>query len=101
MAKKSSIVKNEKRKLLIKKFYKERLELKSKILNPNTSQTDFLIAQKKLSKLPKNSSPVRYRNRCSITGRPRAYSRHFGVSRITFRELALKGEIPGITKSSW
>jgi len=101
MSKKSSIVKNEKRKLLIKKFYKERLELKSTVSNPKTSQKDFLIAQKKLAKLPKNSSPVRYRNRCSITGRPRSYNRSFGLSRITFRELALKGDIPGVTKSSW
>ena len=62
---------------------------------------DFFAAQKKMAKLPRNSSRVRIRNRCALSGRPRAYIGRFGVSRITFRELALAGKIPGVTKSSW
>jgi len=101
MAKKSSIARNEKRKRLVSKYFKKRLELKMKLKNPKISDEDFYLAQRTLSRLPRNSSSVRLRNRCSITGRARSYKRNFGVSRITFRELALKGEIPGVTKSSW
>jgi ribosomal protein S14 len=68
---------------------------------PATTDDEFFAAQKKLQKLPRNSSKVRIRNRCSLSGRPRAYIGRFGVSRITFRELALAGKIPGVTKSSW
>ena len=67
----------------------------------DATDEEFYAAQHKLTKLPKNSSAVRLRNRCSITGRPRAYLRKYGVSRITFRELASEGKIPGVTKSSW
>ena len=62
---------------------------------------EFFSAQKKIAKLPRNSSAVRIRNRCSLSGRPRGYIGKFGVSRITFRELALSGKIPGVIKSSW
>ena len=62
---------------------------------------EFFAAQRKLQKLPRNSSAVRIRNRCSMSGRPRAYKRKYGVSRIQFRELALAGKIPGVIKSSW
>jgi len=101
MAKTSAIQRNLKRQRLVAKYAAKRTELKAIIANPNTGDEEFFQAQRKLSKLPRNSSPSRVRNRCSITGRPRAYIRHFGVSRITFRELALQGKIPGVTKSSW
>ena len=69
--------------------------------DPETSEEDFYVAQAKLAKLPRNSSPIRVRNRCSVTGRPRAVIRKFGLSRITFRELAVNGKIPGVIKASW
>lgn len=101
MAKKSAIQRDLKRRRLIAKFANKRAELKAILANPETSDEDFYKAQAKLTKLPKNSSPIRARNRCSITGRPRAHIRKFGLSRITFRELASKGKLPGVTKSSW
>lgn len=101
MAKKSAIHRNLKRVRLIEKYAEKRKQLKAILADPETSDEDFYKAQAKLSKLPKNSSPIRARNRCSVTGRPRAFIRRFGLSRITFRELASKGKIPGVTKSSW
>jgi small subunit ribosomal protein S14 len=101
MPKTSAIERNEKRKKLVAKFAAKRAELKATLLNPATTDEEFFAAQKKLQKLPKNSSPVRVKNRCSLSGRPRAYIRKYGVSRIQFRELALSGKIPGVTKSSW
>jgi small subunit ribosomal protein S14 len=101
MPKTSAIQRNEKRKKLSAKFAPLRTELKAVLANPATTDEQFFAAQKKLQKLPKNSSSVRIRNRCSLSGRPRAYIGKFGVSRITFRELALAGKIPGVTKSSW
>ena len=100
MAKISAIHRNLKRERLIAKYAAKRAELKA-IRQPETSDEEFYKAQAKLTKLPKNSSPIRARNRCSVTGRPRAYIRKFGLSRITFRELASQGKIPGVTKSSW
>ncbi len=101
MAKKSAIQRNQKRVRLIKKFAAQRARLKAILADPETSDEAFYKAQAKLTKLPKNSSPIRARNRCSVTGRPRAYIGKFGLSRITFRELATQGKIPGVTKSSW
>ncbi|MEI6860634.1 MAG: 30S ribosomal protein S14 [Verrucomicrobiota bacterium] len=101
MPKTSAIERNKKRIVLSAKFAPLRAELKAILANPATTDEQFFAAQKKLQKLPKNSSPVRIRNRCSLSGRPRAYIGAFGVSRITFRELALAGKIPGVTKSSW
>lgn len=101
MAKKSSIQRNLKRVRLTEQYAAKRAEIKATLANPDTSDEDFFAAQKKLAKLPRNSSKVRVRNRCNMTGRPRAYIRRFGLSRITFRELALSGKIPGVTKSSW
>tara|TARA_B100000035_G_scaffold274994_1_gene251731 strand:- start:15 stop:320 length:306 start_codon:yes stop_codon:yes gene_type:complete len=101
MAKKSAIQRDLKRRRLISKYANKRAELKAILANPETSDEEFYKAQAKLTKLPKNSSPIRARNRCSITGRPRAHIRKFGLSRITFRELASKGKLPGVTKSSW
>jgi len=101
MAKKSMIERNKKRERMVARFAAKRTELKKILSDPTTSDEEFYIAQRKLTKLPKNSSRVRLRNRCSITGRPRAYLRKYGVSRITFRELASEGKVPGVTKSSW
>lgn len=89
MAKRSIIVRDEKRIRMIDQYAAKRAELKK------------LGDQEGLAKLPRNSSPTRRTNRCVETGRPRAYMRQFGLSRLSFREHASKGEIPGITKSSW
>ena len=101
MPKTSAIERNKKRIALVEKHKATRAELKAILANPNTGDEEFFAAQKKLAKLPRNSSAVRIRNRCSLSGRPRAYNRKFGVSRIQFRELALAGKIPGVVKSSW
>jgi len=101
MPKTSEIQRNEKRKRLVEKYAKVRAELKAVLANPATTDVQFFAAQTKLQKLPKNSSKIRIRNRCSMSGRPRGYKRKFGVSRIQFRELALSGKIPGVIKSSW
>jgi small subunit ribosomal protein S14 len=101
MPKTSAIERNKKRVLLVEKFQAKRAELKAILANPATTDAEFFAAQKKLAKLPRDSSAVRIKNRCSMSGRPRAYIRKFGVSRIQFRELALAGKIPGVTKSSW
>lgn len=101
MAKKSAIARNKKRERMVAKFDKKRRELKAVLASPDTTDEEFYVAQRKLCKLPRNSSPIRLRNRCSITGRPRAFNRRFGLSRITLRELASHGKIPGVVKSSW
>ena len=101
MPKTSAIERNEKRKRLSAKFAAVRAELKTALKNPATTDEQFFAAQKKLQRLPKNSAIERVRNRCSLSGRPRGYKRKFGVSRLTFRELALAGKIPGVIKSSW
>tara|TARA_B110000037_G_C17023145_1_gene466180 strand:- start:454 stop:759 length:306 start_codon:yes stop_codon:yes gene_type:complete len=101
MAKKSSIARNNKRRRLVEKYAEKRATLKAVLANPETSDEEFYVAQRKLCKLPRNSSKIRIRNRCNITGRPRAFIRRYGLSRLTFRELALEGKIPGVTKSSW
>ncbi len=89
MAKKSIIARDEKRKRMILQYAAKRAELKG------------LGDREGLHKLPRNSSPARHKNRCTETGRPRAYMRQFGLSRLSFREHASKGEIPGVTKASW
>jgi len=101
MAKKGMIQRNLNRIKKVEKYAAKRAELKRILAAPGTSNEEFYAAQKKLTKLPRNSSKVRLRNRCSVTGRPRAYIRKFRLSRITFRELASQGRIPGVTKSSW
>jgi small subunit ribosomal protein S14 len=101
MPKTSAIQRNLKRIRLVAKYAKTRAELKAILVNPATVDEQFFDAQKKLAKLPRNSSPTRVRNRCVLSGRPRGYNRRFRVSRMTFRELALAGKIPGVTKSSW
>jgi small subunit ribosomal protein S14 len=89
MAKRSSIARQAKRVALVKKYEALRKELREK--------GDYAALQA----LPRNSSPTRLHNRCSITGRPRAFMRKFGISRIAFRDLALSGKIPGVRKASW
>lgn len=101
MAKKSSIERNLKRQKLVAKYAAKKAELKKILKDPKTSDEEFFTAQRKLCKIPRNASKIRIRNRCSITGRSRGFIGKFGVSRITFRELALDGKLPGVTKSSW
>jgi small subunit ribosomal protein S14 len=101
MAKKGMIERNTKRERMVAQYAAKRAELKRILSDPATTDEAFYAAQRKLTKLPRNSSKVRLRNRCSITGRPRAFLRKYGVSRLTFRELASGGKIPGVTKSSW
>lgn len=101
MAKKSAIARNKKRERMVAKYAEKRANLKAIMANPESTDEEFYEAQRKLCKLPRNSSPIRIKNRCNVTGRPRAYIRRYGLSRLTFRELALEGKIPGVTKSSW
>tara|TARA_B100001123_G_scaffold408013_1_gene500786 strand:+ start:490 stop:795 length:306 start_codon:yes stop_codon:yes gene_type:complete len=101
MAKTSSIQRNLKRIKLAKKFLKKRKELKKIISNKKLSLDERFTAQLKLTKLPKNSAQIRIRNRCEITGRPHGVYRKLKISRIALRQLASKGRIPGMTKSSW
>lgn len=101
MAKLSSQLRNEKRKQLVAKYADQRRNLKAVVKNQVSSQEERQEAQSRLNSLPRNASPVRVRNRCEISGRVRGYLRRFGMSRIDFRLLALRGEIPGVRKSSW
>ncbi len=101
MAKLSSIKKNNKRIKLTNKFYKKRQELKKIIMDKKLTLEERFKAQQKLSKLPRNSSRVRVRNRCQITGRPHGVYRKLKISRIALRKLGLEGKIPGMVKSSW
>ena len=101
MAKKAKIVREYKIIEKVNKYAPLRAELKALIKNPNTSIEDKKDAVAKLDKLPRSSSPIRIRTRCFKTGRPRAVIKRFNLSRIVFREMALRGEIPGITKASW
>jgi len=101
MAKLSSINKNERRKKLVKKYAGRYAKLKAIANDKGLGDTERLIARLKLAEVPRNGNPTRIRNRCELTGRPRAYYRKFRLCRIQLRELANKGLIPGVTKSSW
>ncbi len=101
MAKKSAIEKNMRRQRLVKKYAARRAELRALANDTSLPQEERFAARLKLAALPRNSSKVRLRNRCDITGRPRGYYRKFRLSRILLRELASAGHIPGVTKSSW
>ena len=101
MAKKSKIVRELKLIKSVQKYASIRSDLKEIIKNPNSSYEDREVAVARLDKLPKSSSRIRIRNRCFKTGRPRGVIRRFKLSRLSFREMALKGEIPGVTKASW
>ena len=101
MAKKSAVEKNLKRIKLVKRFAKKRAELKKIINNKKLELSERFEAQLKLNKLPKNSSKIRIRNRCEISGRPHGVYRKLKISRIALRQLGLQGKIPGLVKSSW
>ena len=101
MAKTSKIAKNEQRKRIVALYADRRAELKRIIAAPTTSVADRTAAQLKLQKLPRDASPIRVRNRDAADGRPRGYLRKAGISRVRFRTMAHRGELPGITKSSW
>lgn len=101
MAKTGSIERNDKRKRLVKQFAAKRARLKAVALNEALPLEERFEARLKLAELPRNSAPSRVRNRCEITGRPRAYYRKVRMSRIALRELASRGQIPGMVKSSW
>ena len=101
MAKLSSIQKNLNRLKLIEKFNSKRSTLKTKVMSKDLSIEDRIKIQHKLNDLPRNSSSIRYRNRCKLTGRTRGVYRKFGISRIKIRELSMSGDLPGVVKSSW
>jgi len=101
MAKLSSVNKNERRKQLVKKYAGKYAKLKAIANDDSLDETERLIARLKMAEIPRNGNPTRIRNRCEITGRPRAYYRKFRLARVMFRDLANKGLIPGVTKSSW
>jgi len=101
MAKTSSVEKNNRRKILVKQFAGKRTRLKAISQNKKLPMEERFAAQLKMAELPRNSSPNRVRNRCEITGRPRAYYRKVKMSRMALREMANQGLIPGMVKSSW
>lgn len=101
MAKKSMIQRELKREKMVARYAKKRAELKATIRNVNSSDEEREVAQAKLNAMPRDASPTRLRNRCSITGRPHGVYRKFGLARNKLREAAMKGEIPGLTKASW
>jgi small subunit ribosomal protein S14 len=101
MAKKSMIQRELKRAKLVAKYAEKRAELKAIIRNVNSTDEERRVAQAKLNAIPRDASPTRQRNRCSITGRPHGVYRKFGLGRNKLREGAMKGEIPGLTKASW
>ena len=101
MAKKSAVQKNLKRIKMANRFEKKRMKLKKIIMNKKLELAERFAAQLKLDKLPKNSSRVRIRNRCGVSGRPHGYYRKLNISRIALRDMASSGKIPGIIKSRW
>jgi len=101
MARKAMVVKQQRRQGIVARHYERRQELKKVIADPNRSYDEKQDAVATLNKLPRDSCPVRLRNRCQLTGRSRGYLRKFGLSRLCFREMALQGLIPGIFKASW
>jgi len=101
MARKASIEKNNKRKAISTKYWKYRKELRDKAVDAKLSDSERDLARRKLQALPRNTSPNRVITRCELTGRPRGNYRKFGLCRIAFRQLALEGKLPGVTKASW
>jgi small subunit ribosomal protein S14 len=101
MAKTSLVNREEKRRDTVKKYAAKRTELLEVIRNGKASEEDKAAAREKLQALPRNASPTRLRNRCALTGRPRGFFRKFGLARNKVREIAMRGEIPGLTKASW
>ena len=101
MAKTSMMERDKRRKKLITKYAKRRAELREIVKNTKLPDEERMLAMVKLQKLPRDSSYIRFRNRCQLTGRPRAYYRKFGLSRNKLREIMMRGEVPGIVKASW
>jgi small subunit ribosomal protein S14 len=101
MAKKSKIARNEQRKVVVERYAAKRLELKKALVSPDSTEEQREAARLGLQKLPRNASPIRVRSRDAVDGRPRGVLTKYGVSRIRFRDMAHRGELPGITKSSW
>jgi small subunit ribosomal protein S14 len=101
MAKLALKLRNDKRRKTVEKFKAKRAELREIARDPRASDEAREEARAKLQKLPRDASPVRLRNRCALTGRPRGVYRKFGLGRNKLRDLALKGEVPGIIKASW
>jgi small subunit ribosomal protein S14 len=101
MAKKSMIAREKRRNKAAARYASKRAELKARIVDPNVSHEEAMAAMYALQKLPRDSSPSRRRNRCSMTGRPRGYYRKFGLSRNKLREVANRGEAPGVVRASW
>jgi small subunit ribosomal protein S14 len=101
MAKLSQVLRDKRRKKLISKYAEKRAELRKRLNDQNVSVDEKLAIQEAFAKLPRNSCPTRLNRRCAISGRSRSYYRKFGVSRIALRDLALKGQLPGMRKSSW
>jgi len=101
MAKTSKIAKNNKRKELVERYADRRTELIKIIKDPEATYADKREAYAKIAKMPRDASATRYRNRCNVSGRPRGYFRKFGLSRIALRDMAHRGELPGIRKASW
>ncbi len=101
MAKRSMVAREDKRSKLVAQYAAKRKALKVVIQNPEASPEEKMEAQERLQKMPRDASPVRHRNRCRVTGRPRGYYRKFGLGRNKLREAAMDGMIPGLTKSSW
>ena len=101
MAKKSMINREEKRRKLVAKYAAKREALLAKIQDMSLSEEERMQARFELQQLPRNASPTRLRNRCAITGRPRGTFRKFGLCRHKLREMAFRGEVPGMAKASW
>jgi small subunit ribosomal protein S14 len=101
MTRKSVVARDAKKQKMVDRFASKRLALKEAFENPKNSYEEKMAAFEKLQKLPRNSSPSRITRRCSLTGRPHAVYRKFGLSRIKLREAAMRGDIPGLVKSSW
>ena len=101
MAKKSKIAKNNQREVVVARYAAKRAELKKALVSPTSTDEEREAARVGLQKLPRDASPVRLRHRDAIDGRPRGVLAKFGISRIRFRDMAHRGELPGITKSSW
>jgi small subunit ribosomal protein S14 len=101
MAKKSKIAKNDQRAVIVERYAAKRLELKKALVDPNGTDESREAARVGLQKLPRDASPVRLRHRDAIDGRPRGILSAYGISRVRFRDMAHRGELPGITKSSW
>ena len=101
MAKKSKIARNNQRAVIVERYAAKRLELKKQLVSPTSTDEQREEARLGLQKLPRNASPVRLRNRDAIDGRPRGVLSKYGISRVRFRDMVHRGELPGVTKSSW